>query len=97
MGSIIETQREVAVTDLDVDAVMRGDLRAHRELTRADSARPSSSSTETIWWFAPPRVHAREVDSRITVEGTFPVGSPTRSVGDPGATPGGSAIRSDGA
>jgi len=38
LGSIIETQRDIAATDLDVDAVMQTICERTQELTRADAA-----------------------------------------------------------
>ena len=38
LGSIIETQRDIAATDLDVDAVMQTICERTQELTRADGA-----------------------------------------------------------
>ena len=72
MASIIETQREVAVTDLDVDAVMRAICKRTRELTQADSAIILMLEGEGLVVRAATGFMEEHIGSRVPVAGTFP-------------------------
>ena len=94
MASIIETQREVAVTDLDVDAVMHAICERTQELTRADSATILMLEGEELVIRRRHRLHGGQDRESAHRQGDVPrLGLRTRRVGDPGRRAGGSAIR----
>ena len=72
MASIIETQREVAVTDLDVDAVMRAICERTMELTRADSATILMLEADELVVRAATGFMEDKVGARVAIEGSFP-------------------------
>jgi diguanylate cyclase (GGDEF)-like protein/PAS domain S-box-containing protein len=72
MSSIIETQREVAVTDLDVDAVMQAICERTRELTDAESATILILDGDHLLVRAATGFMEEKVGQRITIDGTFP-------------------------
>jgi diguanylate cyclase (GGDEF)-like protein/PAS domain S-box-containing protein len=72
MASIIETQREVAVTDLDVDAVMHAICERTRELTQADSATILILESDELVVRAATGFMEDQIGARVAIEGSFP-------------------------
>ncbi len=81
LGSIIETQRDIAATDLDVDAVMRSICERTQELTRAEGATILILDGEDLVIRVATGFLHEKVDTRIAIEGELPgwVHPPDRS------------------
>jgi diguanylate cyclase (GGDEF)-like protein/PAS domain S-box-containing protein len=81
LGSIIETQRDVAATDLDVDAVMRSICERTQELTRAEGATILILDDDDLVIRVATGFLHEKIDARIPIEGELPgwVHPPDRS------------------
>ncbi len=81
LGSIIETQRDIAATDLDVDTVMRTICERTQELTRGEGATILILDGEDLVIRVATGFLLEKVDTRIPIEGELPgwVHPPDRS------------------
>ena len=81
LGSIIETQRDIAATDLDVDTVMRSICERTQELTRAEGATILILDEDDLVIRVATGFLRERVDTRIPIEGELPgwVHPPDRS------------------
>jgi diguanylate cyclase (GGDEF)-like protein/PAS domain S-box-containing protein len=72
LGSIIETQRDIADTELDVDAVMQSICERTQEITHAEAATILMLDGEDLVIRAGTGFMEGRIGVRVTVEGTFP-------------------------